>query len=59
MAIANSMAALAAVIFIEKLSPRRGMLERLVGLALIALAAAAAFHPELMPGLHAAGMSSM
>ena len=54
-----AMAALAAVILLEKLSPRRGVLERLFGIVLIGFAATAAFHPELMPGLHAAGMGSM
>src|SRR6266498_5529966 len=40
-----AMAALAAVILLEKLSPRRGVLERLFGIVLIGFAATAAFHP--------------
>jgi predicted metal-binding membrane protein len=54
-----AMAALAAVILLEKLSPSGKKLERLFGVALIALAALAAIHPEVMPGLHAAGTGSM
>ena len=54
-----AMAALAAVILLEKLSPHGEVLERLFGLALIALAVVAAVHPEVMPGLHAAGLGSM
>jgi predicted metal-binding membrane protein len=54
-----AMAALAAVILLEKLSPGERMLERPFGVALIGFAVAAAFHPGLMPGLHAAGMGSM
>jgi len=53
-----AMAALAAVILLEKLSPRGEALERLFGLALIALAVVAAIYPEVMPGLHA-GMGLM
>lgn len=54
-----AMAALAAVILLEKLSPGGQVLERLFGLALIAFAVMAAIHPEVMPGLHAAGVGSM
>jgi len=54
-----AMAALAAIILLEKLSPRRGILERLFGVALIGFAVAAAVHPGLMPGLHAVTMGSM
>jgi len=53
-----AMAALAAVILLEKLSPRGEALEHLFGLALIALAVVAAIYPEVMPGLHA-GMGLM
>src|SRR6266542_1127339 len=54
-----AMAGLAAVILLEKLSPRGEVLERLFGLALIALAVVAAIHPEVMPGLHTAGIGAM
>jgi predicted metal-binding membrane protein len=56
---AAAMAVLAGVILLEKLSARGEVLQRLFGLALIALAVVAAIHPEVMPGLHAGGMGSM
>jgi predicted metal-binding membrane protein len=54
-----AMASLAAIIVLEKLSARGESLERLFGIALIAVAGVAAVYPEVMPGLHAADMGGM
>jgi predicted metal-binding membrane protein len=51
-----AMAALAAVIFLEKLWSRGPLLSRLVGVAFLILAAAAPFYPWLLPGLRATDM---
>jgi predicted metal-binding membrane protein len=45
------MAALTAVILLEKLSPRGPLLARMVGLVMLVLAALAFFAPQLFPGL--------
>jgi len=55
-----AMAGLAAVIFLEKLWSRGPLLTRVVGIAFLAIAALAPFHPWLLPGLGAAdAMSGM
>jgi len=51
-----AMAALAAVIFLEKLWSRGPLLSRLVGVAFLVLAAVVPFYPWLLPGLRAADM---
>jgi predicted metal-binding membrane protein len=54
-----AMAALAAVIALEKLW-RRGLgLARVAGLGLIVVAVLAAIYPSLLPGLHVSGMDGM
>ena len=45
------MAALTAVILLEKLSPRGPLLARIVGLVMLVLAALTFFAPQLFPGL--------
>jgi len=50
-----AMAGLFVVIFAEKLAPRPTLVARAAGVAFLALAAVAAFHPSLLGGLHAAG----
>ncbi|MBI2237281.1 MAG: DUF2182 domain-containing protein [Actinobacteria bacterium] len=50
-----AMAGLAAVIFLEKLWSRGPLLTRAVGIAFLAIAALAPFHPWLLPGLRATG----
>jgi predicted metal-binding membrane protein len=51
-----AMAGLAAVIFLEKLWRYGFALSRAVGLALLGMAAAAIFTPDLMPALQGSGM---
>jgi predicted metal-binding membrane protein len=51
-----AMAALASVIFLEKLWSRGPLLSRLVGVAFLVLAAVVPFYPWLLPGLRAADM---
>jgi predicted metal-binding membrane protein len=52
-----AMVALAGVIFSEKLLPQRSavLFGRVIGLAFLILAVAAAFRPSLLPGLHTSG----
>jgi len=50
-----AMAGLFVVIFTEKLAPRPTLVARAAGVAFLALAVVAAFHPSLLGGLHAAG----
>lgn len=50
-----AMAGLFVVIFTEKLAPRPTVVARGAGVAFLALAVAAAVHPSLLGGLHAAG----
>lgn len=52
------MAALAAVVFAERVLPRGRLLAGLAGVALLLLAAAAVVRPELLGGLHATAMST-
>jgi len=47
----GAIAAIAAIIFVEKILPRPGRTAALFGIGLLAFAAAAAFVPELLPGL--------
>jgi predicted metal-binding membrane protein len=54
-----AMAALAAVIFLEKLWRRGVGLTRLVGVAFLAIALLVPFYPSLLPGLRAASMAGM
>ena len=54
-----AMAALAAIIFLEKLWRRGPFLTRIVGVAFIAIAILVPFYPWLLPGLRAAPMSAM
>jgi predicted metal-binding membrane protein len=53
-----AMVGLAAVIFIEKLWKRGEVFSRAVGVAFLGLAVAAAFHPGLVPALHANASST-
>jgi predicted metal-binding membrane protein len=50
-----AMAAIAAVIFLEKLWRRGPMLARISGVAFLALAALAPFQPWLLPGITSPG----
>jgi predicted metal-binding membrane protein len=50
-----AMAGLFVVIFTEKLAPQPTVVARGAGVAFLALAVVAAFHPSLLGGLHAAG----
>ena len=52
-----AMVALAAVIFVEKLWRRGEVFSQVVGVAFLAIALAAAFHPSLLPALHSNQMS--
>ncbi len=54
-----AMAGLAAVIFLEKLWSRGRLLSRAVGIAFLAIAALAPFHPWLLPGLRAGAHGRM
>jgi predicted metal-binding membrane protein len=51
-----AMAALAAVIFLEKLWAHGKLLSRAVGVAFIVIGALAAFYPDLLPALQANAM---
>jgi predicted metal-binding membrane protein len=54
-----AMIALATVIFLEKLWKRGWLLTRVVGVAFLLIAVAAAFNPSLLPALRPTAMDTM